>query len=185
MDDQVYLYPYSELDSKLVTACEELSKDLSLTFKIDFTKFLISLSGVETSFGKDNNRRLEKAYSPGGAYYKGSPRLQDEYKKWGDDAASSWGPWQIMHIVACEYGYKGNPQLLSDPKVSGSYVVQHINKFSRNGANSLERILDCYNTGNCFDKSVPYEYIGKWWKMYNNLIDDRVSKSLGEGNNNG
>lgn len=174
-DDHVYLYPFSGLDPKLVESCESLSKQLVFTFKLDFTKFLIALSGVETSFNKNNKPRFEKAYAPGGFYFKGSPKLQDEWKKYGDNASSSWGPWQILHIVACEYGYKGDPQSLYDPKVSGHYVVQHLNKFSRNGANSLERILDCYNTGNQFDKNVPYEYIGEWWKMYLNLVDDRVA----------
>lgn len=171
--EDIYLYPYSEIDPKIVSACENLSKQISFTFKIDVTKFLIALSGVESSFGKNNVRRFEKAYFTGGIYYKNSPKLQDEVKKYGEDAACSWGPWQILHIVACEYGYKEHPTLLHDPKVSGDYVVHHLNKFSRHGANSLERILDCYNTGNYYDKNVPYEYIGKWWKMYNNLIDDR------------
>jgi hypothetical protein len=166
---------YSSLDQNLVDCCDKLSKDLLFLFKIDFKKFLLALSGVESSFGKNNQRRFEKAYAPGGRYYLGSPKLQDEYKKWGEDVSCSFGPWQIMHIVAVEYGYRDNPQLLSNPQISGPYVIKHLNKFSKNGANSLEKILDCYNTGNCHDQNIPYEYIGKWWKMYLNLVDDRIA----------
>jgi len=172
---EVFLYPYSELDSRLVAACETFGAQLMLTFSIDQTKLLLALAGVESSFARDNKPRFEKAYAPGGRYHRNSPQLQDEHKKWGDDASCSWGPWQILHIVAVEHGYRGPPAGLADPKVSIHYVVKHLNKFSRNGANSLERLLDCYNTGNYYDKNFPYKYVGKWWKMYNNLIEDRIS----------
>lgn len=172
--DEHYQFPFSELDSELVKCCRELAPLLQFTFKIDFVKFMLALSGVETSFAKNNHSRFEKAYAPGGRYFINSPKLQDEHKKWGNDASSSWGPWQILYIVAFEYGFRGPPHLLESPKVSGAYVVQHLNRFARNGANSVERILDCYNTGNAYDKSIPYAYISEWWKMYVNLIDDQV-----------
>lgn len=147
--------------------CLKFADYLKFPFEIDKLQFLFALSGVESSFGKNNKPRYEPAYGQGGLYFRRSIALQREVAMYGRDAASSWGPWQILHIVAVEYGYDGAPHELQFADVSLPFVVAHLNKFVSRGADTLEKVLDCYNSGNHRDANVPENYIQKFIAHYN------------------
>lgn len=171
----------SNLHKEILLNCLAYADHLKLTFEIDKARFLYALSGVESSHGANNVPRMEPAYSPGGFYFDRSQALKDAFAVYGTDASCSWGPWQILYIVANEYGYNDEPSQLQFPDVSAPFVAHHLNKFSRNGANSLERILDCYNTGNHFDKNKPIKYIEKFWAFY--LNSEKVIEDFRRGSN--
>ena len=163
----------SRLDPKLVNLCERFSSSILFDFPIDRTRFLLALSGIESSFGRNNVKRFEPAYAPGGRYFK-AEHLQKAHEKFGDDASCSWGPWQILYIVCQEYGYEGEPKDLEDGEVSGPYVIKHLNRFAWYGADTVEKVLDAYNSGNHRDKNVPEAYIEKFWKHYSEINLERT-----------
>ena len=156
------------------------SEFLDFKFDVDKCRFLYALSGVESSFGQVNQPRYEPAYGPTGMYFIKSQNLREQFSLHGKAAASSWGPWQILYIVAQEYGFKGLPVDLSSPAISAPYVVHHLNSFVKRGADTLVKVLDCYNTGNSRDKNVPHKYIEKFWKAYNET--EKFIEQLRRGN---
>lgn len=149
--------------------CQKLALNFQTTVEgLDKAKFLMAVAGVESSYGKNLGPRVEPGYSPGGMYFN-NPGLQDAYKKYGSDASASWGPWQILYIAARELGYAGVPEALKDPEISGPFVVAKFNRISRNGANSVERLLTAWNTGSWKKGATPLEYIAQFWNYYNEL----------------
>lgn len=124
----------------------------------------------ESTFGRNNQPRREPAYCPGGVYYENSEEVQEAYARFGQDAACSWGPWQILFITARELGYDGEPQALTDPQVTIDWVIKFINKrILARGCKTLEKIADAYNSGSCKDAHVPSGYIRKLVSAYHGL----------------
>ena len=159
----------------LLEFCGELSAGLELSVEgLNKSSFLYAVSGVESSFGKNLGPRVEPAYSPGGIYFENA-HVRDMYSLYGSDAASSFGPWQIMFIVASELGYSGPPKDLSLKEICGPFVVRKFNLISRNGANSVERLLDAWNTGSWRKGTPPLAYIAKFWNYYNSLEKGNLS----------
>lgn len=154
--------------------CALLARSLQLTVEgLDYKNFLLAMAGVESSFGKDMGPRVEKAYEPGGIYFQ-NKELQIAYAAYGRFASASFGPWQILYIVAHELGYRGHPEDLMDAEVCGPFVVDKLNRISKNGANSVERLLDAWNTGNWKDNHVPTNYIARFWHLYYQLTENRT-----------
>lgn len=103
----------------------------------DRSAFLLGLSGEETSWGdRWCAGRWENAYARGGYYYKTSPDQMRLVQKYEDLAACSWGPWQILPVVAYEVGFRGEPWYLADPRESAHWVVKRFNE-------------------KCFTKTIP------------------------------
>lgn len=116
----------------LIAVCLDLGPELTGPDGADdYEKaaFLLGLSGEETSWGdRWAAGRWENAYARGGHYHKTSPaqmRLVQEYE---DLAACSWGPWQILPVVAYEVGFRGKPWELADPRYSARWVVKRFNE---------------------------------------------------------
>ncbi len=156
--------------------CEELAPKLQFSFGLDKVSILMALSGVESSFGTNNRPRFEPAYAPNGHYYKRSEKLRALVEKYGEDASCSWGPWQILACVADELGYEGDPKNLSDARVSGPYCVMLLNRIFNSGAQTMEQVLDAYNTGSFRSGEFPKEYVSRFWAMYGRIIDERLKK---------
>lgn len=154
---------------ELSDICRELAPRISNSFGLDKPALLMALSGNESSFGKNNVPRFEPAFAPGGKYFK-NVQLQGLYKICGALACCSWGPFQIMAIRALELGYDGHPADLHDPKVSGPFVIAHINKAISDGAKTWEDVLDAYNTGSFRVGEPPKDYIAKFWVNYDLVI---------------
>lgn len=126
-----------------------------------------AIAYCESSLGIDNKPRFEKAYAPGGHYYRISLPVQDSYKQFGKDAACSYSSFQILYITAYEMGYRGTPRELADDMVAIQYVIRFLNRrIIRGGASDLEDIADAYNSGTFRDDNVPTAYIEKFTRAY-------------------
>lgn len=147
----------SELHSKThsFTELESLvdfhSIDLKIGKEIDGKAFLLALAAVETSSvplqPANNVCRFEYSYSRNSIAFKRSELLRAGYSKWGDLCAMSYGPWQILHIVAAEMGYPGHPMDLWSGVVSLPYVVAKINNNYSKGADSAPKLAASWNAG--------------------------------------
>lgn len=96
----------------------------------DFDKaaFLLGMTGQESGWGdRWQAGRYETAYARGGHYHKTSPDQIRLVQKHEDLAAISWGPWQILPVVAYEVGFRGAPWELADPRTSAAWVVKRFN----------------------------------------------------------
>lgn len=116
---------------------------------LDGRKLLMTIARLESGFGQDCRPRFEPAYYPGGLYFKKSKDLQTAFDQWGALVSFSYGPFQIMWVVAFERGYiAAQPPLdLWSGAVSCPYVVNYLNHCMSKGAKQLDSILACYNGG--------------------------------------
>lgn len=116
---------------------------------IDARKLLITIAKMESSFGADCRPRFEPAYYPGGLYFKKSKELQFAFEHWGALVSFSYGPFQIMWVVAHELGFPNHqpPLDLWSGHFSAPFVVKYINRSISKGATKVEQILATYNGG--------------------------------------
>lgn len=148
------------------------SKEMKVDASIDPYYFLLALMQVESSFGIQNIARFELSYSRSSIAYKKSRLLQEGHEKWGDLAACSYGPTQILWIVAAELGYNATPIELFHGANSIPYTVKLLNKLAAGGGNTLERLAAAYNGGLGALKSKdswPAAYIKKFVQAYEDM----------------
>lgn len=144
----------------------------SLGLNPDALLYAICLN--ESSGGKNDIPRFEPAYAPNGYYFKRSQEVRDKWGKYGDLAAMSWGPWQIMFTTAGELGFSGSPLELWDAEVSIQFVVKLIKDriIVRLGAKTVEEIGDSYNSGTFKDAVIGQvaEYRSRLRKNYEEAL---------------
>lgn len=148
------------------------SKGLNIDEPDDAKSFLFALCGVESSFGSNNVPRYEPAYGPNGLYYRRSKQLQAEYAKYGALASCSYGPWQMMYVVALELGYDRHPLDLWNANVQLPFVVKYLNRAKGHGAKSLWDLAASYNGGLGAIKKrseMVQKYVAKVERIYDNL----------------
>jgi hypothetical protein len=139
---------------------------------IDPERCLAALLSNESNFGKNTKPRVEKVYLPGGKYSK-TALVKKAYKEYGESAASSLGPWQIMYVTALELGFKGSPDELAEPENNLEMVIKYLNKRALDkGVMTMSQVADCFNSGNAFDSVKPTGYIRKAIMAYNGLAKD-------------
>lgn len=102
--------------------------------------------------------------------------MQDLLDTYGSIAACSYGPWQILYVAAWELGYREHPLYLWDGYISIIWVLAKLNKIWQGGADTVDKILDAYNSGTHKDKIVPESYINRFWSFYNSLEWDESWK---------
>ena len=128
---------------------------------------LAALACCESTFGRNNQPRIEKSYLPGGYYWSRALHVRRLYQRFGKAAAASWGPWQILFVTAWELGYRGNPQDLASPEVSLPWVIKYLNdRVLCWGGVTLEELADAYNSGSFMDSYEPKSYIHKFLQAY-------------------
>jgi hypothetical protein len=131
------------------------------------SQLLFAIAGRESTFGANCKPRLEPAYDLNGRYFKQDTRQRMLYALFGQDAAKSWGPWQVMLCNAA--GYKPD-EMGRDPKKACDAAVKFLNRFvfGVRGARTLSQILDTYNSGTWRDQESPgvKEYIKVCTRFY-------------------
>ena len=138
---------------------------------VDPEALLRAMGKIESSSGRHNVPRHEKAYHRGGPYFE---RALD--RKFGCLAHCSWGPWQIMYtnvqsITAGEI----SPLEMQDPQVALMVTVEWLNRLIiARGADTVSKIGDAWNSGSHEDKIVPTKYIAKLLKAYDASLVDLV-----------
>lgn len=137
--------------------------------EIDPEVLLAAILFCESNMGKNTTPRVEKAYLPGGRYFK-ADHVQAAYQEYGEAAAASYGPWQVLYITALELGFSGSPKELEEPAVNLSFAIKVINQRAlRRGARTVAQIADAYNSGSHRDRFVPTGYIKKLIRAYNGI----------------
>lgn len=128
----------------LLTEAEGLGLDAYAT--------LYMLGGVESSFGAEAYKtRYEKSYDVGGRYC--SPELS---KRFGRDAACSYGPFQIMFVNAWAMDTLVEPDDMLDPLIAGFLSCEFLNnRLARRKPMTPLAVLDLWNTGSQGDKYLP------------------------------
>jgi hypothetical protein len=129
---------------------------------------LVAIAKNESSFGKHLGPRLEPAYDVRGYYFRRSYLIRNQYSKFGDAVAKSYGPFQIMYPVACELGFDldESPTLLADFDINTQYAVEYINVRAIKYADSVEDIFDAYNSGSSRDQNIPVNYVNRGMRNY-------------------
>lgn len=174
------------IKSKSVDLQYVLNRNPYIPSALDPGKILTALACVESGFGEDCGPRIEPAYNKGGRYYEANAQVKALIDKWGNWAAGSFGPWQILFVTAVELGFPaGNdPSVLHQPEISVNWVIRYLDHRAINGtrpARCLADIFDAYNSGRSGDKNVPAAYIKKALKAYEDptawIADAKRSRS--------
>ncbi len=140
--------------------------------KVHGGRLLLAIAGCESTFGRDRlHVRYEPGYGPDGHYYKSSQTVRDRWRTYGVLAASSYGSFQLMYIVAEEMGFSGHPIDLQKDEICAYWAAQLITRrfIKGQGATALAHIFDAYNSGSWRDHLSPAKYIAKGIELYNNL----------------
>jgi len=156
-------------ESELYNIIRYHSEDLKVFPEMNAQAFLMAIADLESSFGEYGVPRFELSYSRSSIAYKKSKLLQDGYREFGDLCACSYGPFQILWIVARELGYRDHPLNLWSGVISVPYVVEYINKFFNYGPKNEMDLAAMYNAGPGVlknRKNWPTNYVDKFIKRY-------------------
>lgn len=171
-----------------ITEIQRMLKDLIEFYGVILEKDLpVSVSGVqllgaiaenESSFGLHRFSKHEVTWDQGGRYFD-----KELWLLHGSDAACSRSSFQIMYPIAVrEYGLSKDlkPELLDQDHIAIFYVLKYIKRKVMGGANTLELILDAYNSGTHKDAQSDHvkNYIARGVKNYYQV---RTTRSLKGG----
>jgi hypothetical protein len=158
--------PFKQLCRDLAPLVTE-AKPLGL----DPYALLYMLGGVESSFGLvARQARFEKAFSRGGPYF--VPELDKEF---GDMAACSYGPWQIMFVNARRVCPEVTPEeLRTSVRAAGVASALFLNsQLAAKKPQTAAEVLDVWNTGTQRDSLKPSpHYTDKGVGYYRSALDD-------------
>lgn len=138
------------------------------THPVDGARLLWAISGCESDFGRQREFvRAEPAYLPGGKYF-GTQALAPHWHRWGVLASSSFGSFQILFVTAYELGFRGHPIDLQQDEIGAKWATRLITDrlIGRQGAATLAKVLDGYNSGTHRDGHVPAGYVAKGIRYY-------------------
>jgi hypothetical protein len=158
------------LDDVIAAHAYDLHVDKSI---ISPRAILKAIAHCETDYGARSYATLhEPAYCYGGLYYKASEDLRHASTLWGCQAHSSYGPWQVLYIVAYELGFRDDPILLREAHTSIDFVIRVLNRrvADRLADERPEDFFDAWNSGNPRDKIIPADYIQKALSFYKATI---------------
>lgn len=151
-----------ELLRQLIRARSNGLKNLG---KINGEALLCAVLYCESKMGKKAEPRQEPAYMPSGSMFT-KEFVRSAYEDYGEDAASSYGPWQVPYLVARQLGFKDEPSKLADPETNIEFVIEFLNQRCNHGPITISQIADCYSK-NYIDRKVPHTYIRRFIQAYN------------------
>ena len=139
-------------------------------YKMDIPRFLYALSAIESSYGRFNLPRHEPAFARGGRYFQ-----HELDRQFGDLAACSLGPWQIMFPNAHKImkGHVKPMDFLADDGLNLTSAVASalwLDYEIGRGATTLEQIADAWNTGSHRDSIKPapiyFQKVAEGWNRW-------------------
>lgn len=151
---------------------------------MDSAQLLAALADVESTFGLNAVPNHEPAYDEGGRYFASAQHVRDLHKAWGAWAACSYGPWQILFVLAWEMGFRGTPGDLWTAAGSVEWVIRALNARALDkGAATVADVGDAWNSGTHRDANRVPDYRRKIAAAYARpeLLDPFGSKSAGTG----
>ncbi len=145
----------------LAVACRQFGAQVGpLPLGVDGAQLLWALAGVESSFGSNCQPRHEAAYDAGGHYAAFAP-MPNLLSRFGEAAACSYGPWQLLMCNApLTYAPVSfdNLTLCAQPSV---HLLNH--KLIVFKPQSLGQIGECWNTGRiCKDPDYEAKLIAAY-----------------------
>lgn len=143
-----------------------VSMDSWLPNNISGVQLLAAIASNESTFGVNRISKHEVSWDQGGKYFQ-----HDLWKLWGSDASCSRSSFQIMYPIAVmEFGLSEElaPQLLDEDHIAIFYVARYIKKKVFLGADTVEKILDAYNSGTHKDAQTDKvkNYVANGIKAY-------------------
>ncbi len=140
------------------------AKMVDAPYGVNAEALLWAIGGVESTWGRNNVPRHEKAYHRGGVYFN---RALD--RRFGCAAHCSYGPWQIMFENVWRISSKSiKPQEMNDTLTALVVSVEWLNqRVIGRGAVTVVDIADAWNSGTHRDRKVPVAYIAKVVYKYN------------------
>ncbi len=137
---------------QVLAACQKYGPLLLVPSDLDGIRVMAAIAQVESTMGMNCGPRFEEAYFDGGKFCGPEQKhLNDEF---GYDAASSFGPWQLM-FINCP-GYTPD-ELKKDLNCCARAFVAHFNNYviRGKGAKTLEEIGMVWNGGHIFTGMIP------------------------------
>ena len=115
-------------------------------------RVMLAIAAVESgggdpgAAGHNCGPRLEPAYDVNGGFWSKSPIQQHLVQQWGDAAASSYGPWQMMF---CNFSEGMTPEIAQmDLDRLAVEFVRQFNQFARRwNFGTLDEIGQVWNEG--------------------------------------
>ena len=153
-----------------------LEKDLPV--HISGIQLLGAIAENESSFGLHRFSKHEVAWDQGGKYFD-----KELWLLHGSDASCSRSSFQLMYPIAVrEYGLSKEtpPYILDEDHVCIFYVMKYLKKKMSLGANSVEKILDAYNSGTHIDAQSDHvkNYVARG---ITNYLQVRTTRNLKGG----
>lgn len=136
----------------VLDVCLQAGKQLQVPAGLDPARVMLAIAAVESGgadprfAGHNCGPRHESAYDSQGFFWRHSPVQQDLVREYGQDAACSFGPWQMMF---CNFHPTLTPaDVKTDLHVLGEEFVGHFNRtMQRKQPASLDEIGQIWNTG--------------------------------------
>ncbi|KKL95933.1 hypothetical protein LCGC14_1849580 [marine sediment metagenome] len=147
------------------------AKMIDAPYGVNPEALLWAIGGVESTWGRNNVPRHEKAYHRGGAYFN---RALD--RRFGCAAHCSYGPWQLMYENVQAISKKEiTPQEMNDTLTALVVSVEWLNqRVIGRGADTVAKIADAWNSGTHRDRIIPVAYIDKVVRKYDKCMADTV-----------
>lgn len=141
-----------------------LEKDLP--GNISGVQLLGAIAENESSFGSFRVAKHEAAFDQGGKYFD-----RELWTLWGSNAACSYSSFQMMFSIAVrEYGLSKEvaPWEFNIDQVALPYVMKYIKRKIASGADTVDKILDAYNSGSYLDVQTDHvkQYIQRGLQNY-------------------
>src|SRR3972149_11779757 len=99
----------------------------------DVPRLLLAISGVESSYGKNNIPRHEDSYCRNQNGRNVNAIVILRHRRWGCEACCSWGPWQQLYHQSADLGFAGAPHELTDPQSSLPFVIKRLRQIIQRG----------------------------------------------------
>jgi hypothetical protein len=140
--------------------------DTWLPAKVSGVQLLGAIAHNESSFGLNRVSKHENSWDYTGPYFQ-----KDLWERWGSDASCSRGSFQLMYPIAVkEYGLSPltPPAMLDDDHLCIFYMVKYVQKKLTLGADTVEKLLDAYNSGTHKDLQTDKvkSYVARGLKAY-------------------
>ena len=152
----------------VLSLCSEFGPSLKVAPYLDGSKVMAAIASVESGggdwkfVGHNCGPRHEAAYDEGGSIFKSSLEQQGLVAQHGADAASSFGPWQMMFI---NFSGQTPDQLRTDARICAEEFVRWFNHYviGVRKAVTLADIGEVWNLGHIGDDPI---YVAKLKTAY-------------------
>ena len=152
---------------------------------IDPVLLLWALAGNESGFGVDCKPRFEPAYFTGGRYAEEQAQVE-LIAEYGEDAAKSYGPWQLMLVNAPGFTTQ---ELANDAEAALQATVGFLKReiFGRQKAVTLAEVGEAFNGGSWErfaggrdgDSSVVEAYVPRLQRHYDTPMPEYDTAASG------